>query len=163
MTFDTRSHELHTIPIGMHLPRYLLTPDGKTLVVDGLEDATGDGKQMSLRSQPIRLVDLSTRAVREAAGPRVMLNAFVVTPDSRQIWLIHSDAYVLDKREVRALDTGLYAVDVPGARIERIPVAVAPTGINALPGVATLLLRDGSQIHLFDVASRRITGTVRAP
>jgi hypothetical protein len=163
MTFDTRSHELHTIPIGMHLPRYLLTPDGKTLVVDGVEEVVGDGKQIALRSQRVRLVDLATRTVREAEGPRVMLNAFVVTPDSRQIWLIHSDDYLLDKREVRAVDIGLFAVDVPGARIERIPLAIAPEGINALPGVATLLLRDGSQIHLFDVASRRITGTVRAP
>ncbi|HTM18948.1 MAG TPA: WD40 repeat domain-containing protein, partial [Kofleriaceae bacterium] len=93
MLFDTRSHALRTLPMGNDMPpRYLLTPDGKTAVVDGLAAIQGDDLHGHFRlvGQPIRLIDVASAAARTVSGPDVMLNLFAVDPGSQWIWLIHA-------------------------------------------------------------------------
>lgn len=161
MLFDTRTHELKTVPVGDHQPRYALTPDGKTLVVDGLVAFKGEDDKLVLDAQPVRLVDVASRELRVAGGPKVMLNAYVLGRDSRDVWLVHAPAFEIDKAEARPVGGQLFHLDVVAARIEPVRLPFAPSMLSALPGAGTLVLRDRRGIHLFDVAERRVTATFR--
>ncbi len=172
MMFDTATLETWSIPAGRQPPRYALTPDDATLVLDGLDLrdgphpeppplAPGEAKQtLRIDAAPVRLVDLATRQVREASGPEVLLQWFVLDDDSRHAWIVHADRWKADGDRIDLEGAGLYQLDVAAAQVAAVPLPFEPDAINAIGGGAVLILRDGDRLQLYDVAAGAVTATL---
>jgi DNA-binding beta-propeller fold protein YncE len=137
MFIDAATLGYDFLAVGDQLPRYAMTPDGKVLLVD----TTGWFEDLRMR-----VVDIEARSIAEVEGAPVRLDAFVVTSDSRRVFL---------------LDDGLWDLDVPGHRVEGVSLPFEPTNINITPTDAFLLLReDDRTIRVFDVAAGALVRAV---
>jgi len=144
---STRDWIIETLDLGDALPLYSLTPDGQVVLVYSVfESASYDG---------IVLIDVATRSLRETTGPEVPLREFVVTPDSRLVYLIEGGLFRLDVK------TGVidYVTLSCGGIGE--PSRCNPELVNLLPDGDTLVLgwRADPEYALFDIASERVRRT----
>jgi hypothetical protein len=129
MFIDADTLEFTLLPIGEALPRYALTPSGKLLLVDS--DTWWDDGRM-------RLVDIPQRRVETMRGPDIDLDEFVITSDSRRLFVA---------------DLGLFEVDVPGREIIERALPFAPANLNITPEDDRLLVRESDDwIWVYDTA-----------
>lgn len=144
---STRDWTIETLDIGDALPLYSLTPDGQVVLVYSVfESASYDG---------IYLIDVATRTIRETTGPEVPLLEFVVTPDSRLVYLIEGGLFRLDVATGEIAYVTLTCGDIGE------PSRCNPELVNLLPDGDTLVLgwRDDPEYALFDIASERVRRT----
>lgn len=135
MMIDVDTLEYDTLAVGSELPRYAVTPDGQMLLVDAF-----------MSENNVRILDIDTRSLRTIEGAYVLLENFVMHPNSRQVFGLYQ---------------GLFEIDVPAAKSRTIGLSFTPDSINMLPSGDMLLLKDrDSRIHMFDVASERVTGLI---
>jgi len=138
---------IDTLDIGDALPIYQVTPDGQVVLVYSVFDtASYDG---------IYLIDVATRSIRETSGPELPLDEFVITPDSRLVYLVQGGLYRLD------LDTGrIVFIRLECGGIGE-PAHCNPELINMLPGGDTLVLgwHFQPEYALFDIAHEVVTRT----
>jgi DNA-binding beta-propeller fold protein YncE len=135
MMIDVDTLEFDTLAVGSELPRYAVTPDGQMLLVDAF-----------MSENNVRILDIDMRSLRTIEGAYVLLENFVMHPNSRQVFGLYQ---------------GLFEIDVPAAKSRTIGLSFTPDSINMLPSGDTLLLKDrDSRIHMFDVASERVTGRI---
>jgi DNA-binding beta-propeller fold protein YncE len=160
MTFDTRTHALRTVPIGDRMPRYALTPDGAMLVVESVDDIHpgADDHSFRLIARPLRIVDTTSLNVRTVTGPTAMLDAYVVSPDSREIWLLHRPSWRVDKAGKIAQEphARLFRLDLGAGALEARALTIEPRSLNALPGSPALLLRDARALFLYHPETQRL-------
>ncbi len=124
-----------TLAVGDELPRYAVTPDGKMLLVDAF-----------LSENNVRILDIETRSLRTVQGAYVLLDDYVMLPDSQHVY---------------GIQQGLFELDVATAMARTIGLSFTPEGINMTPDGDTLLLRDRDElVHLFDVQTQVVTGTM---
>lgn len=144
---STRDGSIETLDLGDALPLYSLTPDGQVVLVYSVfESATYDG---------IVLIDVATRTLRETTGPEVPLHEFVITPDSRLVYLIEGGLFRLDVRTGVIDYVALSCGDIGE------PSRCNPELVNLLPDGDTLVLgwRDDPEYALFDIPSERVRRT----
>lgn len=100
------------------------TPDGKTLVFEGLADSTGD---MNYRVSHIYAVDLATSKPRQLTTERGMWGRPVVSPDGRRI-AYTGTARVNDSYHARAV----YVMDANGGNVRDLTSAMDrdPSGVD---------------------------------
>jgi len=137
MFIDTTSLAFTTKPHGDNLPRYAFTPDGASLLVD---------VPMDLLAK-VEVLDAKSYTRRAVSGPPVKLHAFSFSPDSAKAFVI---------------DSGLFELDVDGAKLSPIPLAFPPSNLNITPDGMTLLVTNKvrSTVHFVDPKSRLETGRV---
>jgi DNA-binding beta-propeller fold protein YncE len=137
MFIDTTSLAFTTKPHGDNLPRYAFTPDGASLLVD---------VPMDLLAK-VEVLDAKSYTRRAVSGPPVKLHAFSFSPDSAKAFVI---------------DSGLFELDVDGAKLSPIPLAFPPSNLNITPDGMTLLVTNKvrSTVHFVDAKSRLETGRV---
>ena len=160
MFFDTRTLALRTVAVGADMPRYAVTPDGKRLLIDGahlvFRERSGKPGRPPERTLedvellPVRILEVDSGALTTTEGPEVLLDAFVLGPDSQHAWLLHHGKD--DRRR-------LYEVDIAAARVSPVELPFRPLTLNTTPGGEVLILRGDDGIHLFDVARRQVTAT----
>lgn len=144
---DTRDWSIETLDIGDALPLYSLTPDGEVVLVFSIfESASYDG---------IFLIDIATKTIRETSGPEVSLLEYVVTPDSRLVYLIEGGLFRLD---VQTGEISYVTLDCGGVGE---PARCNPELVNMLPDGETLILGwiNEPEYALFDIAAERISRT----
>ena len=144
---STRDRGIETLDIGDALPLYSLTPDGQVVLVYSVfESASYDG---------IYMIDVATRTIRETTGPEVPLAEYVVTPDSRLVYLIDGGLFRLD------VNTGAIDYVTIGCGGVGEPTRCNPELVNMLPDGDTLVLgwRMDPEYALFDVAREAVTRT----
>lgn len=131
MTLDTASLDYEFSLWGNTLPRYQLTPDGRSLLVD-----TEFGGN-------VRIFDTATRKLRDVTGASVSLDDFVVTDDSKHVYALG------------AFGLGLVDLDVAkGTATELSTDGLVPSNINVSPDEQTLYLRvNPSTVCIYDLAS----------
>ncbi len=133
MLLDTTQLSWRMVPIGNSLPRYALTPDGNSVIIDSDD----------LNPGPLRIVNIASGIETTVSGDDVTLNNFVITPDSHEIYLIAEQ---------------LYALDIAGARVQPVSLPYTPVSINISLDGSKLYIRDTSNlIHELDPVSK-ITG-----
>ena len=136
MFIDVDTLEYGTLPVGEELPRYAVTPDGKMLLVDAYASANN-----------VRILDVEARALRTVEGAYVLLDDYVLLPNSEYVYGLHM--------------TTLFELDIPAAQSRTVGLSFSPVSINMVPSGELLLLKDrDSQIHLFDVDEQRVTRTI---
>lgn len=144
MTLDTQTLKYDFTAWGDGVPRYLLTPDGRSLLVEAPW-----GTSSSSQAIPLRIFDTQTHAFRDVKGDAVTLDDFVMTDDSKHIY---------------AVNLSLVDVDVAAGTSSKMNTGFSPLNINTSPDGATLYLRqDASTICIYDVAEETCTGTFTAP
>ncbi len=144
---STRDWSIETLEIGDALPIYSLTPDGQVVLVFSVfESASYDG---------IFMIDVATKTIRETSGPEVPLSEFVITPDSRLVYLIEGGLFRLD------VATGVISYVTIACGGVGEPTRCNPELVNLLPDGDTLVLgwRNEPEYALFDVPSERVTRT----
>jgi len=142
MTLDTKTLKYDFTPWGDDYPRYQLTPDGGTLLVD-------DAAYASDTQPTVHLFDTAKRTFRAATGPAVTLDDFAITADSRHVY---------------AATTGLYDLDVTAGAVTEMAVGGLVLNLNISPGGQTLYLRkSATAVCIYDVASQRCTRTFNGP
>lgn len=141
------THRIETLDIGDALPIYQLTPDGQVVLIYSVfASASYDG---------IYLVDVATRSIRETSGPELPLDEFVITPDSRLVYLIEGGLFRLD------VATGKIAFVTLECGGPGEPSRCNPELVNLLPDGRTLVLgwRNDPEYALFDIAREAVTRT----
>jgi WD40 repeat protein len=128
MLIDTQTLKFSLVELGDTLPRYAVSPDGKLLLVDA-DSFWEDGR--------VRVLDVNTRALEPVKGPDVRLDNYVVTRDSRRVFL---------------LDQGLYQIDLAERTAQAELITFTPDNLNITPDDRTLVLRqDSNTLWLYDV------------
>lgn len=137
MFIDTATLTYDFMQLGDTMPRYAMTPDGKVLLVD----STG-----WFEDERLRVLDIPSRTIESASGPVVQLDDFVITSDSKHVYL---------------LDGGLFDLDIPARDVDAVSVGFDPENINITPTDTFLLLRENStRIQIFDIAKGEIARAV---
>lgn len=131
MTLDTKTLTYTFTPWGDIIPRYQLTPDGKSLLVDA--PISGDSA--------LRVFDTKDHLFRSVTGAPVSLDNFVLTDDSAHVY---------------ALTSGLVDVDIASGTASSLDTAgTTPLNINTSPDGQKLYLRESSDvICIYDIASQ---------
>ncbi len=131
---DTSTLRWELVPAGDVMPRYAFTPDGTVLLVD--YDAYLGA------SLGTRLLDVDERRFREMTGPKVDLDQFALTSDSRFAWVVS--------------EGDLYAMDLAAAAVEKRVLPYEVRALNISPDDAVLYLHDAQQnVRLYEPSSRR--------
>ena len=117
MTIDTRSLEFELHGYGDRLPRYAMTPSGGYLLIDYASDRS---------SPPLRRFDTDKGHIRKFEGPRITLDNYVMTGDSKRAY---------------AVQGGLYEADIENTRVDKLDLAFEPSNINIAPEGDRLYLR----------------------
>ena len=140
MFIDTTTLEFETLAIGDTLPRYALTPAGNLLLVDS-SSWYDEGR--------LRLVTVESRRIVAVSGPDVRLEQFVVTSDSRRLFLLFD---------------GLYELALASALVRAVGLPFTPTNINITPDDRHLLLReDESTMWIYRVTDRSLARPMQIP
>jgi DNA-binding beta-propeller fold protein YncE len=144
MTFDTKTLKYDFTAWGDSYPRYQLTPDGGTLLVD---DPFGSSQNPS----NVRLFDTVNHTFRTVKGPIVDLDDFAVTDDSKHVYT--------------ATATGLFDLDVTASTVTWMDVGYGfVQNLNISPDGQTLYLRkSATEICIYDIASQACTGSFVGP
>jgi WD40 repeat protein len=138
MLIDTATLKFELIPLGDTLPRYAMSPDGKLLLVDA--DSFFDDGQ-------VRVLDVKTKTLAVVDGPDVRLDNYVMTSDSRRVFL---------------LDQKLYRIDLEEHSAEAEPIEFTPDNLNITPDDRMLVLRQNSNtLWLYDVESGKLLRKLR--
>nr|ACU83557.1 hypothetical protein ALOHA_HF130_AEPn_1_13c [uncultured bacterium HF130_AEPn_1] len=132
MVIDVHSHRFDTYALGDNIPRYALTPDGNVVLID---HSKGD-------HEAVRILDFHQRRISNVSGPAIKLENFVITEDSRFVYL---------------LDRGLYELYVPGRRVDSVSLGFVPYSINITPHTQNLILgeKGNSRIRVWDPVRRK--------
>jgi outer membrane protein assembly factor BamB len=140
MLMDTGTLGYDFVPVGESLPRFAVTPDGNVLLVDS-DWAAGD---------QVRVFDVPSRTFRWLSGPKVKLDNFALTSDSRHAYLLYGYWGGGD----------LYDVDIAGGVVARIPTDFTPQNINISADDRLLFLRKSDhEICIFEIAKRSCRGS----
>jgi dipeptidyl aminopeptidase/acylaminoacyl peptidase len=121
------------------------TPDGRTIVVDGMDDPKAD---LNYRESNIYAVDVATGGARRLTTERGIWEGPVVSPDGKRIAF---SGYPATRQTYRASD--LYVMGVDGSGVRKISGALDrdPVGVT--------WARDGSGVYF--AAEDRGTSNVR--
>ncbi|APR84796.1 Hypothetical protein A7982_10145 [Minicystis rosea] len=143
MTLDTHTLKYEFTLWGDSIPRYQLTPDGLSLLVDQPLSASPE-------LAPVHIFDTETHVLRQVTGAKVTLDDFVLTDDSKHVY---------------ALKGGLVDLDISaGAATTMATGAMVPENINTSPDGSTLYLRESTRsICIYDVAEETCTGHFAGP
>lgn len=143
MTLDTTTLKYDLTAWGDAVPRYLLTPDGRSLLVD----APLGGSDVAI---PLRIFDTQTRVLRDVTGEKVTLDDFVMTDDSKHVY---------------ALGLELVDVDIAAGTATKMDRSgTTPENINTSPDGKTLYLRQSAtDVCIYDVASEVCTAVFAGP
>jgi len=127
MFINTQTLEWTSIAVGHVLPRFTITPDGSVLLVDD-DGLTENGTQ---------ILDVAERRFRPVIGPKVGLDDFALSTDSRMAWIVSGG--------------DLFALYVQGGTVEKRPLPYVVKTLNISPDDAVLYLHDTSQtVHLYE-------------
>lgn len=133
MFIDVQTLSFSTLALGNALPRYALTPDGKMLLID---------EKQLFRSMRMRVLDIDNGEMQEIIGPDVKLDNFVITSDSRMVYLLYS---------------GLFELTLSDALVRSVDVSFTPYNINITPDDRYLILRESpSRLWFYDIENRHI-------
>lgn len=141
MLIDTQTMTFESVALGDKLPRYALTPDGKVVLVD-------EGSYFSQGG--IRVLDVKTRQLKQVSGAEVQLDHFVVSPNSKDVYLL----YVSD----------LYWLSIPQLTVKPLKTTFGAKAINITPGGEELLLLDPEgTLHLYDLSTHKVVHAIAPP
>jgi hypothetical protein len=128
MVIDTNTTKFTLHPVGEHLPRYSVTPDGRVVLVDDVMDGAA------------RIFDLEDGRFHAIDGPAIQLDHFAMTADSRH-------AYGLRVQGVDHVEDGMntnnvmYHIDVAERVGEFMRAPFFPTHLNISADDRFLFLR----------------------
>jgi hypothetical protein len=128
MLIDTQTLKFELIALGDTLPRYAMSPDGTLLLVDA-DSFWEDGR--------VRVLDVKTKSLGAVEGDDVRLENYVITRDSRRVFL---------------LDQGLFQIDLEKRSVAAKRLDFMPDNLNITPDDGMLVLRqDSNTLWLYDV------------
>jgi hypothetical protein len=128
MLIDTQTLRFEVIALGDTLPRYAMSPDGKVLLVDA-DSLWDDGR--------VRVLDTHTKTLATVKGADVRLENYVMTRDSRRVFLLYQ---------------GLFQIDLEKRSAQAERIDFTPDNLNITPDDRTLVLRqDSNTLWLYDV------------
>lgn len=135
MVIDTYSLDFSIYPFGDTLPRYAMTPNGKTMLVDKAK-AYGERERL-------RLFNTYNGNLTTVEGPKMRLTNYVVSYDSKYAY---------------ALDENLYEIDIDRRKATEMSVGFTPRNISINANSSKLYLRrDQNRICVFDLDRRSCT------
>jgi len=143
MVLDTESLRFRLRPFGERIPRYAITPDGKTALVDSIDVGWTFGEDNPVHvTEAARIFDLSSSQFFDLNGPPIGLDAFVMTSDSQRVYALYG---------------GFRYINVPGHSVGQLDPGFAPRFINMSPDESVLYLRDEGRICAFSVTMHKCT------
>jgi hypothetical protein len=135
MVIDTDTLDFMVRPFGESIPRYAMTPNGRDLIVEGTDGNAG-------MDRPHRF-DTETGELTEIDGPRMRLDNYAVSFDSKYAW---------------ALDEKLYEIDIDNADATALDPGFQPQNLSVDASSTHLFLRRSSDtICVFDIQMESCT------
>jgi hypothetical protein len=141
MILDTTTLKFRLEKYGNSYPRYAITPDGKTVLVDSISTGWTFGDEPDVTT-PVQIFRVPTRSYQDVSGVPFLLDAYVLTNDSKR---------------ALAIDDGLIDFKIELGVSQRISLDFTPTFLNLSPDERTLYLRDRERLCAFSLVDKRCT------
>ncbi len=133
--------------LGNHLPIYTVTPDGSIVLLFSRYSDYYDN---------IVIVDVNGRNMREASGSNVELDEFVITPDSKFVYLIDNGFFKLD------LENGQMTKKFIDCKLDNyLDTNCSPEILNITPDGETLIMgyMNEAEFILYDLVEDNVMGS----
>ncbi len=132
MVIDTNTTKFTLHPVGEHLPRYSVTPDGRVVLVDDVMDGA------------TRIFDLADGRFQTLDGPAVQLDHFAMTSDSRDVYGLRGTSTDDVEADVNTSNY-MFHIDLDAAATQYIDAPFFPTHLNISADDQFLFLRRSSR------------------
>jgi hypothetical protein len=142
MLLDPETLRFDLREFGDRLPRFTITPNGETILVDSVDDGRIWTTDVGDSGVPLRTFDVRSRTYADLDGPSMMLDAFVMTSDSRHLF---------------ALQDGLLDLEVEARKVSNVALGFVPSTLNLSSDDRFLYLRDRDRVCAFSLAQHECT------
>lgn len=142
MVIDTNSLAFTLHAVGDTLPRYSVTPDGRVVLVDDAMDGA------------TRIFDLEDGRFHAISGPKVELDNYTMTSDSRHVYGLSDLEQESVERSEFSTESAIFHIDVAQRAASYISAPFFPSHINISADDAHLFLRRSTRsVCVYSLAS----------